>query len=62
MALFCIRATLSGVLPSNGTLPVSHFEQDDAERVDVGPLVDVLPLDLLGGHVFGRADERSRGR
>ena len=44
-------------LALEGHLPGRHLEQDDAERVDVGPLVDVLPFDLLGGHVLGRPDE-----
>ena len=34
-----------------------HFVEDDAERVDVGALVDLLAEDLLGRHVLRRADD-----
>ena len=39
-----------------GRLAGEHLIQDDAERVDVGALVDLLAEDLLGRHVFRRAD------
>ena len=42
--------------PENGTVPGEQLEQNDAERPDVRPRVDVLRvLDLLRGHVTGRA-------
>ena len=40
-----------------------HLEQDHAQRVDVGAVVDVdLPLALLGGHVVGRPHHRAGAR
>ncbi len=45
------RARLEGERPDEA--PV----EDEAERVDVGPPVDLLALELLGRHVVGRAYE-----
>ena len=44
-------------LTLEGHPPRRHLEQDDAEGVDVGPLIDVRPFDLLGSHILGRPDE-----
>ncbi len=37
-----------------------HFVEHRTEREDVGPLVRRLPLDLLRGHVTGRAEHHAR--
>ncbi len=37
-----------------------HLEQDGPHGVDVDPVVDVLALGLLGGHVLRRADDDPR--
>src|SRR5207237_8814944 len=49
--------------PRERRLAGQHFIKDDAERVDVGPRVQVrLTGRLLGTHVFGRAKTRARLR
>ena len=40
--------------------PGERLVRDAAERVDVGPAVELLALDLLGRGVLGSADEQSR--
>ncbi len=42
-------------------LPGHHLVQDRAKRENVGARVGRMPLDLLGGHVRQRADDRARG-
>ncbi len=42
--------------------PRDHLEEDDAEGVDVRAAVGFQALDLLGRHVFGRADDAPLGR
>ena len=40
-----------------------HLEQQHAERIDVGAVIDLdLPLALLGGHVIGRPHHRTGAR
>ena len=39
-----------------------HVVEDQAERVDVGTLIDGLPSRLLGRHVLDRADDGAHGR
>ena len=49
--------------PVNGTRPVEHLEQDHAQRVDVGAVVDLaLPVALLGRHVDRRAHHDAGAR
>ena len=36
-----------------------HLVEDDAEREDVGPMIDLLALHLLGRHVGDRPDDRA---
>jgi hypothetical protein len=36
-----------------------HFEQDDAHGVEVRALVDVVRVEVLGGHVLGRPEKRA---
>ena len=48
---------LDVVLALEGHRAGEAVEQDAAERVDVGPSIDLPALDLLGGHVRDRADE-----
>ena len=45
-----------------GRVAGQHLVHDDAEAVDVGALVDLLAEDLLGRHVFRRADDVARLR
>jgi len=42
---------------AEGRFPGRHLVQETAETVDIGPAVQVFPLDLLGAHVMGGADE-----
>ena len=42
--------------------PDQHVHQDQAERVDVGTMIDRGALRLLGRHVLERADDRARHR
>ena len=49
---------LDGTRRVLGTTPADqHVVQDQAERVDIGPLIDLLPPGLLGRHVFHGADD-----
>ena len=51
-----------GSVPFEGHAARGHLVEDDAQRIDVGPRVHVLALDLLRRHVFGRADHHARSR
>ena len=52
-----------GVALRRTALPDEHLRDDQAERVDVGALIDRLSHGLFGGHVRERADDRTgRGR
>ncbi len=42
-----------------GDVPGHHFVEDDAEGVDVDPGVDLLEVDLFGGHVFRRSEHQA---
>ena len=42
--------------------PEQHVPQDQAERIDVGAVIDRLRHRLFGRHVFERADHRPRHR
>ena len=42
---------------SKGTLPARHLVEDDAERVDVGAVVDERAGGLLGAHVMRRPED-----
>ena len=55
----CAISTASSS-PANGGAPGQHLVEHGAQRVDVGPAIDVLRgHDLLGRHVGGRAQQRS---
>jgi elongation factor G len=45
------------VVAAEGLLAGQHLVEDDAQGEDVGPVVDVAPLDLLRRHVVGGAQE-----
>ncbi len=47
-------------LAFEGDLPGDHLEQDDPDRVEVGAGIHLAQLDLLGGHVLGRAEHDAR--
>ena len=50
-------------LAAKWDLAGQHFEQDHAERVDVGAVVDVrFAFALLGRHVVGRSHDRAGAR
>ena len=46
-----------GVGALEGEPSSEHLVEHDAEGEEVGPVVDLLALDLLGRHVVGRAEE-----
>jgi hypothetical protein len=60
-SVLCLRATESRFAferdPSR-----QHFEEDDADGVDVRALAGHFSLDLFGRHVFGRPDHRPGAR
>ena len=55
-SLTCFIATPTWVSAMEGDVAGEHLVEDDAERVDVGALVDVLAHRLLGGDVVGGAE------
>ena len=48
--------------PENGVDAGEHLVEHDAEREDVGAVVERLSRDLLGRHVARRAQQHARGR
>jgi hypothetical protein len=44
--------------PSERNISHEAFEEQAAERVDVGTTVDLITADLLGGDVVERAEQR----
>ena len=51
---------LRGVLPLERQVPHHAFVEKDSEPEDVGAPVDLAPLDLLGRHVRGAAEDLPR--
>ena len=58
-AVTCIRSSASAVAATNGGCPASISNSTQAERVDVGPLIDRPAGRLLGAHVLRSADDRA---
>ena len=48
-----------GVAAAERRVPREHFVHQDAERIDIGLMVDFLAERLLGRHVFGRPERKS---
>ncbi len=46
---------MTALSPRKGSAPGQHLVEDDADRVEVGALVDGLALGLFGRQVLGRA-------
>ena len=59
----CLRTCAWSACPYvsawNGTLPVQHFVQDAAERVDVDAMIGGFAARLLRGHVLGGAEDHA---
>src|SRR5437773_4219752 len=49
-----------GARPDERQLPGQHLEQDDAERKNIGPMIDLFAERLFGRHVGDRARHRGR--
>ena len=56
----CAASTSPTPSPTNGVRPVINLEQDAAQRVEIGALINGHAATLLGRHVTRRAHDRSR--
>ena len=57
------RGDFAIAFAAKGDLPGQHLEQNHAERIDVGTVVDVrFALALLGRHVVGRSHHGTGAR